>query len=46
MKRIAIVAVIAVGLAGLAALAVPLLISPDLIKQRIAEQISLPPAAR
>ncbi len=40
MKRIAILAVIAVGLAGLAALAVPLLVSPDLIKQRIAERIS------
>ena len=40
MKRIAILAVIAVGLAGLAALAVPLVVSPDLIKQRIAERIS------
>ena len=40
MKRIAILAVIAVGLAGLAALAVPFVISPDLIKQRIAERIS------
>ncbi len=40
MKRIAILAVIAVGLAGFGALAVPLLVSPDLIKQRIAERIS------
>ncbi len=40
MKRIAILAVIAVGLAGLTALAVPLVVSPDLIKQRIAGQIS------
>ena len=40
MKRIAILAVIAVGLVGLGALAVPLLVSPDLIKQRIAERIS------
>ncbi len=40
MKRIAILAVIAVGLAGLATLAVPLLVSPDLIKQRIAGEIS------
>jgi AsmA protein len=40
MKRIAILAVVAVGLAGLAALAVPFVISPDLIKQRIAERIS------
>jgi AsmA protein len=40
MKRIAVVAVIAVGLAGIAALAVPLLVSPNLIKQRIAERIS------
>ncbi len=40
MKRIAIVAVIAVGLAGLATLAVPLAVSPVLIKQRIAERIS------
>ena len=40
MKRLAILAVIAVGLAGLAALAVPLVVSPDLIKQRIAERIS------
>lgn len=41
MKRIAILAVVAVGLAGLAALAVPLLVSPDLIKQRIADRISM-----
>ena len=40
MKRIAILAVIAVGLAGLVALAVPPVVSPDLIKQRIAERIS------
>ena len=40
MKRIAILAVVAVGLAGLATLAVPLLVSPDRIKERIAEQIS------
>jgi AsmA protein len=40
MKRIAVLAVIAVGLAGIAALAVPLLVSPDLIKHRIAERIS------
>ena len=40
MKRIAIPAVIAVGLAGIAALAVPLLVSPDLLKQRVAEGIS------
>ncbi len=40
MKRIAILAIIAVGLAGLGALAVPLLVSPDLIKQRIAERIA------
>ncbi len=40
MKRIAILAVIAVGLAGLVTLAVQLLVSPDSIKQRIAEQIS------
>ena len=40
MKRIAIPVVIAVGLAGIAALAVPLLISPDLLKHRIVEGIS------
>ncbi len=40
MKRIAVLAVIAVGLAGLAVLAVPFLVSPDLLKARIADQIS------
>ena len=40
MKRIAILAVVAFGLAGVAALAVPLVVSPDLIKHRIAERIS------
>ncbi len=40
MKRIAILAVVAVGLAGLAAFSAPLLVSPDRIKQRIAERIS------
>ncbi len=40
MKRIAIAAVVAVGLAGLGVLAVPLLVSPDVLKQRIAERLS------
>lgn len=41
MKRIAILAVIAVGLAGVVVLAAPLFVSPDLLKQRIAERISV-----
>jgi AsmA protein len=40
MKRIAVLAVIAVGCVALIAVAVPLLVSPSLIKQRIADRIS------
>jgi uncharacterized protein involved in outer membrane biogenesis len=40
VKRLAILAVIAFGLAGLAVVAVPLLVSPDRIRQRIADQVS------
>ena len=40
MKRIAVLAVIAVGCVALIAVAAPLLVSPSLIKQRIADRIS------
>ena len=39
MRRIAILAAAAVGLAAIAALAVPSLVSPDQLRQRIAERI-------
>src|SRR5882672_3778948 len=40
MKRVALLAVIAVGLVALAVAAVPRLVSADLIKQRVAENIA------